>query len=630
MGGQCCELEQCGNVGGSGDTLRERKEAGTSGRAMRRMSSKPLCIANSSGRKVSKTMNGLQKAKAKGKIGTLMMVGCMSLSITCKKCEPLFLSSPPVCPLILYINTSTASQLATRSLREASAISISQPPFFCSVVYLVVGGDMQFALALDTNSGPHQIRSCEGDGIDRLEKLSIGGRKQEKALRNRCFGGRVAATTQCILTSDACPETLHSQTQSSRKNYADANRVSAIILGGGTGSQLFPLTSTRATPAVPVGGCYRLIDIPMSNCFNSGINKIFVMSQFNSTSLNRHIHRTYLEGGINFADGSVQVLAATQMPEEPAGWFQGTADSIRKFIWVLEDYYSHKSIDNIVILSGDQLYRMNYMELVQKHVEDDADITISCAPVDESRASKNGLVKIDHTGRVLQFFEKPKGADLNSMRVETNFLSYAIDDAQKYPYLASMGIYVFKKDALLDLLKSKYIQLHDFGSEILPRAVLDHSVQPSKFDFYDPKTPFFTAPRCLPPTQLDKCKMKDAFISDGCLLRECNIEHSVIGVCSRVSSGCELKDSVMMGADTYETEEEASKLLLAGKVPVGIGRNTKIRNCIIDMNARIGKNVVITNSKGIQEADHPEEGYYIRSGIVVILKNATINDGSVI
>ncbi|XP_035821995.1 glucose-1-phosphate adenylyltransferase large subunit 1, chloroplastic/amyloplastic isoform X2 [Zea mays] len=567
--------------------------------------------ANSSGRKVSKTMNGLQKA----------------------------------------------SQLATRSLREASAISISQPPFFCSVVYLVVGGDMQFALALDTNSGPHQIRSCEGDGIDRLEKLSIGGRKQEKALRNRCFGGRVAATTQCILTSDACPETLHSQTQSSRKNYADANRVSAIILGGGTGSQLFPLTSTRATPAVPVGGCYRLIDIPMSNCFNSGINKIFVMSQFNSTSLNRHIHRTYLEGGINFADGSVQVLAATQMPEEPAGWFQGTADSIRKFIWVLEDYYSHKSIDNIVILSGDQLYRMNYMELVQKHVEDDADITISCAPVDESRASKNGLVKIDHTGRVLQFFEKPKGADLNSMRVETNFLSYAIDDAQKYPYLASMGIYVFKKDALLDLLKSKYIQLHDFGSEILPRAVLDHSVQaciftgywedvgtiksffdanlalteqPSKFDFYDPKTPFFTAPRCLPPTQLDKCKMKDAFISDGCLLRECNIEHSVIGVCSRVSSGCELKDSVMMGADTYETEEEASKLLLAGKVPVGIGRNTKIRNCIIDMNARIGKNVVITNSKGIQEADHPEEGYYIRSGIVVILKNATINDGSVI
>ncbi|XP_066306654.1 glucose-1-phosphate adenylyltransferase large subunit 1, chloroplastic/amyloplastic isoform X2 [Miscanthus floridulus] len=459
---------------------------------------------------------------------------------------------------------------------------------------------MQFALALDANSGPHPIRSCEGGGIDRSERLSIGGSKQEKALRNRCFGGRVAATTQCILTSDACPETLHFQTQSSRKSYADANRVSAIILGGGTGSQLFPLTSTRATPAV---------------------------------------------------------LAATQMPEEPAGWFQGTADSIRKFIWVLEDYYNHKSIEHIVILSGDQLYRMNYMELVQKHVEDNADITISCAPVDESRASNNGLVKFDHTGRVLQFFEKPKGADLNSMRVDTNFLSYAIADAQKYPYIASMGIYVFKKDALLDLLKSKYAQLHDFESEILPRAVVDHSVQAcifmgywedvgtiksffdanlalteqlSKFDFYDPKTPFFTAPRYLPPTQMDKCKIKDASISDGCLLSECSIEHSVIGVCSRVSYGCELKDCVMMGADIYETEEEASKLLLAGKVPVGIGGNTKIRNCIVDMNARIGKNVVITNSKGFQEADHPEEGYYIRSGIVVILKNATIKDGSVI
>jgi len=266
-------------------------------------------------------------------------------------------------------------------------------------------------------------------------------------------------------------------------------------------------------------------------------------------------------------------------------------------------------------------------------------------------------VKCDHTGRVLQFFEKPKGADLNSMRVDTNFLSYAIGDAQKYQYIASMGIYVFKKDALLDLLKSKYTQLHDFGSEILPRAVLEHNVQtcifmgywedvgtiksffdanlalteqPSKFDFYDPKTPFFTAPRYLPPTQLDKCKIKDASISDGCLLRECSIEHSVIGVCSRVSYGCELKDCVMMGADIYETEEEASKLLLAGEVPVGIGGNTKIRNCIIDINARIGKNVVITNSKGIQEADHPEEGYYIKSGIVVILKNATIKDGSVI
>ncbi|TVU02574.1 hypothetical protein EJB05_51984, partial [Eragrostis curvula] len=518
---------------------------------------------------------------------------------------------------------------------------------------------MQFTRALDANTCPHPTRRTgEGFGSERLmERLNIGVINQEKSLKSSCFGGRVAGTAQCVLTPDASAETLQFQTHSSRKSYADANRVSAVILGGGTGAQLFPLTSTRATPAVPVGGCYRLIDIPMSNCFNSGINKIFVMTQYNSASLNRHIHRTYLGSGINFTDGSVQVLAATQMPEEPAGWFQGTADAIRKFIWVLEDYYIHKDIEHIVILCGDQLYRMNYMELVQKHVDDNADITISCAPVDESRASDYGLVRFDDTGRVLQFFEKPVGVDLESMRVDTSFLSYAIGDIQKYPYIASMGVYVFKRDALLDILKSKYSQLHDFGSEILPRAVLEHNVQasiftgywedvgtiksffdanlalthqPSRFEFYDPKTPFFTSPRYLPPTQLEKCKIKDAFISDGCFLSECRIKHSVIGICSRLSFGCELMDTVMMGADLYETKEEILKLLLSGKVPVGIGENTKIKNCIIDMNARIGSNVVIANSKGIQKADHPEEGYYIRSGIVVILKNATIKDGTVI
>ncbi|EMS53815.1 Glucose-1-phosphate adenylyltransferase large subunit 1, chloroplastic/amyloplastic [Triticum urartu] len=371
-----------------------------------------------------------------------------------------------------------------------------------------------------------------------------------------------------------------------RRNYADPNEVAAVILGGGTGTQLFPLTSTRATPAVPIGGCYRLIDIPMSNCFNSGINKIFVMTQFNSASLNRHIHRTYLGGGINFTDGSVEVLAATQMPGEAAGWFRGTADAVRKFIWVLEDYYKNKSIEHILILSGDQLYRMDYMELVQKHVDDNADITLSCAPVGE---------------------------------------------------------------------RSRYAELHDFGSEILPRALHDHNVQayvftdywedigtirsffdanmalceqPPKFEFYDPKTPFFTSPRYLPPTKSDKCRIKEAIISHGCFLRECKIEHSIIGVRSRLNSGSELKNAMMMGADSYETEDEISRLMSEGKVPIGVGENTKISNCIIDMNARIGRDVVISNKEGVQEADRPEEGYYIRSGIVVIQKNATIKDGS--
>nr|AAB38781.1 ADP-glucose pyrophosphorylase large subunit [Oryza sativa Japonica Group] len=514
---------------------------------------------------------------------------------------------------------------------------------------------MQFMMPLDTNACAQPMRRAgEGAGTERLmERLNIGGMTQEKALRKRCFGDGVTGTARRVFTSDADRDTPHLRTQFSRKNYADASHVSAVILGGGTGVQLFPLTRTRATPAVPVGGCYRLIDIPMSNCFNSGINKnIFVMTQFNLTSLNRNIHHTYLVGGINLTDGSVQVLAATQMPDEPAGWFQGTADAIRKFMWILEDHI-HKSIDNIVILCGDQLYRMNYMELVQKHVDTNADITISCAPIDGSRASDYGLVKFDHSGRVIQFLEKPEGADLESM-VDTSFLSYAIDDKQKYPYIASMGIYVLKKDVLLDILKSKYAHLQDFGSEILPRALLEHNVkvacvfteywedigtiksffdanlalteQPPKFEFYDPKTPFFTSPRYLPPARLDKCKckIKDAIISDGCSFSECTIEHSVIGISSRVSSGCELK--------IYETEEETSKLLFEGKVPIGIGQNTKIRNCIIDMNARIGRNAIIANTQGVQESDHPEEGY-IRSGIVVILKNATnatIKHGTVI
>ncbi|KAM3413075.1 hypothetical protein ACQJBY_004316 [Aegilops geniculata] len=519
---------------------------------------------------------------------------------------------------------------------------------------------MQFSSVL-----PLEGKACvspvrrEGSASERLKVGDSSSIRHERASRRMCNGGRGPAATgaQCVLTSDASPaDTLVLRT-SFRRNYADPNEVAAVILGGGTGTQLFPLTSTRATPAVPIGGCYRLIDIPMSNCFNSGINKIFVMTQFNSASLNRHIHRTYLGGGINFTDGSVEVLAATQMPGEAAGWFRGTADAVRKFIWVLEDYYKNKSIEHILILSGDQLYRMDYMELVQKHVDDNADITLSCAPVGESRASEYGLVKFDSSGRVVHFSEKPKGDDLEAMKVDTSFLNFAIDDPAKYPYIASMGVYVFKRDVLLNLLKSRYAELHDFGSEILPRALHDHNVQayvftdywedigtirsffdanmalceqPPKFEFYDPKTPFFTSPRYLPPTKSDKCRIKEAIISHGCFLRECKIEHSIIGVRSRLNSGSELKNAMMMGADSYETEDEISRLMSEGKVPIGVGENTKISNCIIDMNARIGRDVVISNKEGVQEADRPEEGYYIRSGIVVIQKNATIKDGTVV
>ncbi|XP_077253505.1 glucose-1-phosphate adenylyltransferase large subunit 1-like isoform X2 [Tasmannia lanceolata] len=440
-----------------------------------------------------------------------------------------------------------------------------------------------------------------------------------------------ASVTSCVLTSDINKEAQIFQTPMFERRQADPKSVASIILGGGAGTRLFPLTSTRAKPAVPIGGCYRLIDIPMSNCINSGINKIFIMTQFNSASLNRHIARTYNFGnGVNFGDGFVEVLAATQTPGE-AGmkWFQGTADAVRQFIWVFEDA-RNKNIEHIMILSGDHLYRMDYMDFLQKHIDKNADITVSCVPMDDSRASDYGLMKIDDKGRIIHFSEKPKGPDLQAMKVNTTLLGLSRLEATKSPYIASMGVYVFRTDILLKLLRWRYPTSNDFGSEIIPSAVKEHNVQPPKFQFYDPMTPFFTSPRFLPPSKVEKCRIQNAIISHGCFLRECSVEHSIVGVRSRLEYGAELKDTMMMGADYYQTEAEIASLLAEGKVPIGVGQNTKIRNCIIDMNAKIGGNVIIANKDDVQEADRPEEGFYIRSGITVILKNSTIKDGTVI
>ncbi|CAO2835125.1 unnamed protein product [Amaranthus hypochondriacus] len=439
---------------------------------------------------------------------------------------------------------------------------------------------------------------------------------------------------------------------------ADPKNVAAIVLGGGAGTRLFPLTSRRAKPAVPIGGCYRLIDVPMSNCINSGIRKIFILTQFNSFSLNRHLARTYNFGdGVNFADGFVEVFAATQTPGEAGKrWFQGTADAVRQFFWVFDDSKT-MDVEHIVILSGDHLYRMDYMNFVQKHIDTNADITVSCIPMDDSRASDYGLMKIDHTGQIVQFAEKPKGTDLKAMQVDTTVLGLSDIEARANPYIASMGVYVFRTDVLKELLNRKYPSSNDFGSEIIPSAVGDYNVQaylfndywedigtiksffdanlaltaqPPKFEFYDPKTPFYTSARFLPPTKVDRCKIVDSIVSHGCFIHDSVIQHSIVGVRSRLESGVEFQDTMMMGADYYQTESEIASLLADGKVPIGVGRNTKIRNCIIDKNAKIGKDVVIANTDGVEEADRPNEGFYIRSGITIILKNATIQDGLII
>ncbi|KAJ0051650.1 hypothetical protein Pint_00726 [Pistacia integerrima] len=451
------------------------------------------------------------------------------------------------------------------------------------------------------------------------------------------------------ILADVAKDFMSYQAPVLAKQEADPKTVASIILGGGAGTRLFPLTGRRAKPAVPIGGCYRLIDVPMSNCINSGINKIYILTQFNSQSLNRHIARTYnLGNGVNFGDGFVEVLAATQTPGESGKkWFQGTADADAK----------HRNLENILILSGDHLYRMDYMDFVQHHIDSGADISVSCLPVDNSRASDFGLVKIDETGRIRQFLEKPKGESLRSMQVDTTILGLSAQEANNTPYIASMGVYLFKTEVLLKLLRWHYPEANDFGSEVIPMAAKDFNVQaylyngywedigtiksffdanlsltdqPPKFQFFDPSKPIFTSPRFLPPTKIEKCQVKDSIVSHGCFLRECSVEHSIVGIRSRLEYGVELKDTMMMGADYYQTEVEMAALLAQGKVPVGIGRDTKITNCIIDKNARIGKNVIIANKDKVEEAERPSEGFYIRSGITVVLKNSTIRDGTII
>ena len=429
-------------------------------------------------------------------------------------------------------------------------------------------------------------------------------------------------------------------------------RVLAIILGGGAGTRLYPLTKLRAKPAVPLGAKYRLIDIPISNCINSEIQRIYVLTQFNSASLNRHIARTYHLAGAGFTQGFVEVLAAQQTQDSPS-WFEGTADAVRKYLWLFAEW----DVDQYLILSGDHLYRMNYADFIRRHRETKADITISVVPIDENRASDFGLMKIDQKGRVTAFSEKPKGTALKTMRVDTTILGLAPEDAKESPYIASMGIYVFEKQVLHDLLQRDR-QRHDFGREILPAALIDHKVQAylfndywedigtieafynanlalteqpdPPFSFYDEKAPIYTRPRYLPPTKLLDSKIIESMVGEGCILKECTVKRSVIGIRSRIETGCLIDNALLMGSDFYESPAERIQALERGKVPLGVGASTTIRRAIVDKNARIGRNVQIVNKDGVIEGTREALGFVIQNGIVVIIKNATIPDGTVI
>jgi len=428
-------------------------------------------------------------------------------------------------------------------------------------------------------------------------------------------------------------------------------RVLSIILGGGAGTRLYPLTKLRAKPAVPLAGKYRLIDIPISNCINSEILKIYVLTQFNSASLNRHISKAYNFSG--FSDGFVEVLAAQQTKENP-DWFQGTADAVRQYLWLFEEW----DVDEYIILSGDHLYRMDYSKFVQHHRDTNADITISVVPIDEQKASAFGLMKIDDSGRIVSFSEKPEGEALKQMAVDTSILGLNPEQAKEKPYIASMGIYVFKKQVLENLLRQNPNQ-RDFGKEVIPfAAAKDHRVQAylykgywedigtieafyeanlaltnqpqPDFSFYDENAPIYTRSRYLPPTKLLNSNVTQSIIGEGCIIKECRINHCVLGVRTRIENHCIIEDSLVMGADYYEPFSARKSKIEQGSVPVGIGANSTIRRAIIDKNARIGQNVIITNKDKVEEANREDEGFLIRNGIVVVIKNAVIPDNTVI
>ena len=426
--------------------------------------------------------------------------------------------------------------------------------------------------------------------------------------------------------------------------------VLAIILGGGQGSRLYPLTKTRAKPAVPVAGKYRLIDIPVSNCINSGIEKIYILTQFNSASLNRHVNQAYRPA--SYSDGFVEILAAQQTPDSP-DWFQGTADAVRRYAWLLESW----DVTEYLILSGDQLYNMDYKKFVQHHRDTNADITLSVLPVDQKKATAFGLLKTDETGRVVKFLEKPKGEALEEMRVDTTKLGLSAEDAKYKPFIASMGIYVFNKQAMMKML-SDNPDFTDFGKEIIPSAIATSNVQAhlfsdywedigtiesfyqanldltrhpdTAFNFYEAKKPIYTRARYLPPSKVHDSKVKDSIIGEGCLLNQATITNSVVGIRMHIDANCTIEDTLLMGCDFYQPQDERAADLKNGKVPMGIGENTIIRHAIIDKNARIGKNVQIINKDRIQDINREDAGYCICNGIVVVVKNAVIPDNTII
>jgi glucose-1-phosphate adenylyltransferase len=409
------------------------------------------------------------------------------------------------------------------------------------------------------------------------------------------------------------------------------NDVLGVIMGGGKGTRLHPLTKQRSKPAVPIAGKYRLIDIPISNCINSGIYRVAILTQFNSVSLHRHISQAY--NFDVFHTGWVQIWAAEQTPQS-ADWYQGTADAVRKQLFEIQA----TGAEYVLILAGDHLYRMDYSALAGYHWEKHADITVAVQPVAKSEAPRLGILKREPDGQISAFVEKPKDP-----AVQDQFVSRA--DPER-PLLGSMGIYMFKTKVLNDLLMY-HLRHDDFGGEIIPEAINSHDVHGFDFDgywedigtirsfyetnlqltsanppfnFYDPHAQIYTHARFLPGSTVEDSVLKDVLIAEGCRVRKAEITHSIVGIRSQIGEGTVIRDSILMGADYYQVEKPR------GDLPIGIGKNCHSESAILDKNVRIGDNVVIKPFPGIKDID--SDLYFVRDGIVVIAKDTEIPSGT--
>lgn len=410
--------------------------------------------------------------------------------------------------------------------------------------------------------------------------------------------------------------------------------VLAIILGGGVGTRLYPLNKQRSKPAVPIAGQYRLIDVPISNCINSGINRVAVLTQFNSVSLHRHITQTYQFD--DFHSGWVQILAAEQTPRSK-DWYQGTADAVRKQLFEIKA----TGAEYVLILAGDHLYRMDYQEMATFHWENNADITVAVQPVNLRDASRFGLLKRSPDCRITDFIEKPKDP-----QIQAHFASR--DDPER-PYLGSMGIYLFNTGVLVDLLENSTSD--DFGGQVVPKALPTHRVfgydfegywedigtirsfyetnlmltQPDPpFNFYDPVRPIYTRTRFLPGTVIHGAELVNVVVADGCKIGDASISDSIVGLRSQISDGVSMQRTIMMGADYYDPAGEPPN----GRLPLGLGKNCQIDTAIIDKNARIGDGVIIRPFP--QGTDIDTDSYVVRDGIIVIPKSTVLPPGTVI